>query len=62
MDSPPGSFPCFKGALGMRRVVVVEGNVSGDRSPMSNEELPNGSSTALHQAGGPGAVDAPGKW
>lgn len=49
MDSPPGSFPCFKGALGMRRVVVV-GNVSGDRSPMSNEELPNGSSTALHQA------------
>lgn len=51
MDSPPGSFPCFKGALGMRRVVVVvEGNVSGDRSPMSNEELPNGSSTALHQA------------
>lgn len=50
MDSPPGSFPCFKGALGMRRVAVVEGNVSGDRSPMSNEELPNGSSTALHQA------------
>lgn len=50
MDSPPGSFPCFKGALGMRRVEVVEGNLSGDRSPMSNEELPNGSSTALHQA------------
>lgn len=49
MDSPPGSFPCFKGALGMRRVVVV-GDMSGDRSPMSNEELPNGSSTALHQA------------
>lgn len=54
MDSPPGSFPCFKGALGMRRVVVVEveveGNVSGDRSPMSNEKLPNESSAALHQA------------
>lgn len=46
MDSPPGSFPCFKGALRMR-----EGGrgVSGDRSPMSNEKLPNGSSTALHQ-------------
>lgn len=46
MDSPPGSFPCFKGVLKMGGVVGVG---SGNRSPMSNGKLPNGSSTALHQ-------------
>lgn len=46
---PPGSLACFKETLRMRDIGKREGVISGNRSLMSNEKLPNGTSAALHQ-------------
>lgn len=61
MDSPPGSFPCFKGALGMRRVVVV-GMCLGTEAPCQMRSCQMDRLQLFIRPGGPGAVAAPGEW
>lgn len=61
MDSPPGSFPCFKGALGMRRVVVV-GMCLGTEAPCQMRSCQMDRLQLFIRPGGPGAVTAPGEW